>query len=134
LPQNSILPEDGSSKPVMVLRSVVFPAPLAPTKATISPSAMVKETPHKRLNPAVERMDVAHFQHGPVSQIHLDHIFAGGDFLWGSFGNLLTVVEHDDPIAQAHNGFHDVLDHDDGNPLIPNPDDQVHCLSYLGRV
>ena len=44
-PWKKILPEKGSSRARMVRRSVVFPAPFAPTTLTISPCSTVMEMP-----------------------------------------------------------------------------------------
>jgi hypothetical protein len=47
VPFQRIAPARGRRRPEMVLSVVVLPAPFEPTRATISPSATVKEIPFK---------------------------------------------------------------------------------------
>ena len=44
VPSKTISPETARSRPEMVLRMVLFPAPFAPMSVTIFPSSMSKET------------------------------------------------------------------------------------------
>jgi hypothetical protein len=50
-PLNRISPEEGSNLPLMILNSVVFPAPFGPITAWRSFSCMVKSTPMRTLRP-----------------------------------------------------------------------------------
>jgi hypothetical protein len=46
-PSRKIRPPEGGANPITAFNKLLFPAPLAPTKATVSPRATDKETPNK---------------------------------------------------------------------------------------
>lgn len=46
-PSSRMRPPDGGTRPVMAFSRLDFPAPLAPTMATVSPSATQRSTPKR---------------------------------------------------------------------------------------
>src|SRR5574341_855896 len=50
-PPRRTWPADGRIRPLMTLKSVVFPAPLGPISPTISPGAIRKQTPERAVRP-----------------------------------------------------------------------------------
>src|SRR4029453_9966540 len=111
-------PDDGASSPAIVLSSVDFPAPLPPINVTISPWATSSDTersastaPYRVTSSRTSSMGV-----DVLAQIDLEHGGIGLDFRRRALGDLLAVVENDDPVGHAHDEAHVVLDDEDRDP------------------
>src|SRR5262249_30989793 len=117
-PSNQISPRSGVSSPAMVLRSVVFPAPFAPTSATASPARTWSETPCSATTPVPYATCASRTSSSgralvsatiPLSQIRRDHSLVAGDVLGPALRQLFAAVEHHDPVGERHDHFHHVL-------------------------
>ena len=87
-----------------------------------------------RGNAAVGCADACKLDHGAASgrdvrvartEIGADHFRIFDDFLRVAFGDLLPVVEHNDVFRHRHDGAHQVLDDDDGEPAARQFTDQA---------
>src|SRR5437016_2881876 len=138
------LPARAFSRPDTTESSVDLPAPLEPMSATISPSRMSRLTSQRTCTApyAAERFSTRsirplwrHSSAGALcvllAEVRFDHFAVAHDLLRRAFGNLLTVVQDDDALAQAHDGFHHVLDHEDRHTRGVHLADQLHRLLDL---
>src|SRR5262245_47880861 len=116
-----ISPPSGRTMPMRHLMSVLLPLPLVPSKATVSPSRTSMETPC--------RTRTAPY---PASTFRTTILLAKVGLLDGrvphdlvrrALGDARAHVEDDDPLREAHHRAHDVLDHDDGDPLLVQPEE-----------
>src|SRR5262245_50920411 len=121
-PSNQISPRSGVSSPAMVLRSVVFPAPFAPTSATASPARTWSATPCRPTTPVPYATCASRTSSSgralvsatiSFSQIRRDHALVAGDVLGPALRQLLAAIEHHDPVGERHDHFHHVLHHAD---------------------
>ena len=67
VPRSMMRPRAGRSMPAMVRISVVLPAPLAPTMATIAPSGDLERHAVERADVAVEHFEVLDGEHHTAS-------------------------------------------------------------------
>src|SRR5436309_8085284 len=111
LPSNTISPVC-RTVPDTARRVVVLPAPLAPSRVTISPSATVSETPCRALigpyRASTPRSSSSVDSFGP--QVRLDHIRTCLHLAGRSLGDLAPEVEHVHAVADRHHELHVVLD------------------------
>ena len=56
--------------------------------------------------------------HVAGSEISADYLGVGDDFLGRPFGDLLTMIEHNDVTRHRHDGAHHMLDDDDGQSAL----------------
>src|SRR5262252_1646636 len=121
-PSNQISPRSGVSRPATVLRSVVLPAPFAPTSATASPARTWSETPCSATTPVPYATCASLTSSNgrvlvsatvPLAQIRGDHALVAGDVLGPSLRQLLAAVEHHNPVGERHDHLHHVLHHAD---------------------
>src|SRR2546425_5832173 len=161
-PANLISPRCGATSPATALRSVVFPAPFAPISATISPGCTASETPWRASTPAPYATSTARTSRsapsrdadgaeadgvGPVpprgagsaaptvvlAEIGLNDRVVPDDLRRRALGDLLSVVEDDDPLGEGHHDLHDVLDHAERQAeLAVDPAHQLHRGRRLG--
>src|SRR6476646_2283922 len=114
LPSNTISPVC-RTVPDTARSVVVLPAPLAPSRATISPSATVSETPCKALigpyrastpcsSSSVDSLD---------PQVGLDHVRICLHLAGRSLCDLAAEVEHVHAVADRHHQLHVVFDEQD---------------------
>ena len=88
---------------------------------TISPSSTVSEMPLQGVDVAVVGVDVTELEesHGQAlagraaAEVGLDDPGIGADLGGRALGDLLAVVEDRDPVADAHDDPHVVLDEQD---------------------
>src|SRR4029434_11021105 len=143
-PAKRMSPLRAGTRPAIVFNSVVFPAPLAPTRATISPGLTCSDTPWSASAPAPYATCTSRTSRSgsfpsvsvtPVlAEISLDHLLVPDDFLGRPFHQLLAVLEDDDPLGQRHHHLHHVLDHAESYfELTVDPAHQLHRLRRLGR-
>src|SRR5581483_7540983 len=68
-------------------------------------------------------------------EIGLDHLWIVPNFLWRSFRDLKTIIEHINTLANAHDQRHIVFDEEDRNlELFPELTDEPHEGLLFGRV
>ena len=68
-----------------------------------------------------------------VSKIGVDDRFVAHDLRRLSFGENLTEMQHDGAVDERHDDFHHMLDHQDGDALIPHAADEGDAGLRLGR-
>src|SRR5438067_12484502 len=98
---------------------VVFPAPLAPRIATISPSSTLRSTSWSTRRwpyPAVRRPSSSSGTAG--SEIRLDDRRIVADRLRGTFGDLATEAQYHHLVGDAHDQAHVMLDQQHGQPVL----------------
>src|SRR5262245_20843830 len=93
--------------------SVLLPAPLGPTSATISALPTLSVTPDSAARSPYDacRSRTSSTVGGP--QIDVDHEGIGGDRRRRSLGDLLAGAQDQDPLRQVEESPDDVLDHDE---------------------
>src|SRR5207248_4041779 len=113
-PMNVIVPASGGTTPLIVLNNVDFPAPFGPTRVTNLPSATDSVTLVNARRPpyATERSRTSSMLTGQpfLSEIGLDHRGILDDGARQSCREHAAVVQHHEPIGEAHHRVHGVLD------------------------
>ena len=103
LPSKRMLPEVGFFSPEIVRRVVVFPAPFAPIRVTISPSLTVREMPFKAwITPKWTFKSFISSMVYVLPQIGFDDLAVALDLIGRAVGNDHTVVQNIDPFADLH--------------------------------
>ena len=110
------MPDQGLITPEMVLSRVVLPGSVGTDQGDeltfvdleADRSQRTWTLPYPVLRPST--CSIAFFP-----KIDFDHLLVRRHFRRRTFGDLLPVVQHDDAVADVHDGLHHVLDHDDGD-------------------
>src|SRR5689334_5210366 len=96
-----MLPRRGRSSPATVFSSVLLPAPLGPSSATISPGPTVSDTADStRMSPYAASRSRMSSTHGALligAEIDVDDGGVRRDRCGRSLGDLLAGAQHDDP-------------------------------------
>src|SRR6185437_9397288 len=115
-PLKQISPPRFLMSPEITRRVVDFPAPFAPISVTISPSSTWRSMPlrafmppYPALSPLTLRSDIARAGDRPRPQIGFDHDTVALDFRGRALADLAAVVQHGEPLADAHDDPHLVL-------------------------
>src|SRR5438876_3302685 len=123
-------PRCGRTRPATHFISVLLPLPLVPSSATVSPASTLSETPRSALtapypasSPSMARLS---------AKIGLLHPLVRHDLGRRADGDDPARVEAHHALGKAHHGLHDVLDHDDGDVLITQADEQIQHFIDLG--
>src|SRR5262245_13195370 len=104
--------------PERLRSSVLLPAALAPTTATISPLATARLTSRRMwTSPYQAFTPVASSKGELLAEVGVDHPAVAHDVGGGALGDLLAVVQDDDALGYAHDHGHHVLDHEQRHPL-----------------
>src|SRR5262245_16205457 len=115
---------------MMHLIKVLLPLPLVPSSATVSPSRTSMETPWRtRTAPypaATSRTTIL------LAKIGLLDGRIAHDLRRSALGDSIARVEDHDPLREAHDRAHDVLDHDDRDPLLVQPEQDREDVVHLG--
>ena len=133
-PSKTMLPATGRCAPAMVRSNVVFPAPLAPTSARVSPSSMRERHAANRLEQPVLRIDRAHLEqaHGTAAPRYASMTRVSASTSVGqTVGDDPSGVEAHETIDRLHEDVHDVLDPDDGDAAPAQLLDGAHQLDRL---
>src|SRR5262245_47659844 len=120
-PSNVIVPDTGGTTPLIVLNRVDFPAPFGPTSVTKRPSGTDRVTSVRARKPpyATERLFTSSMprprpsvegsrrscilaRHPLLAEVGLDHRMILDDRARQAGREHPAVVEHDEPIGQAH--------------------------------
>src|SRR4029077_12662480 len=138
---NRMAPLHGRTRPEMAWFNVDFPAPLAPSTATMSPCGTLRPTPRRfsvvrypACRPLTARMvsgiGGSRRQHSAgraVAEIGLHDARIARDRLRRALRNDASFGQDEHMFGKAHDGLHDMLDHDDGDAAAANgPDDRHH--------
>src|ERR687888_2083232 len=120
-----IVPERGWRRPEIALSVVVFPAPLLPRSATISPRPTSSPTPlSARISPYATSSASTLSTAGPPggraarAEVRPDDPCVALDLARRPLRDLLARVEHGHPVGYLHHDAHVVLDQDDREPEI----------------
>src|SRR2546422_2697893 len=131
-----IRPPARASTPEMAMRSVLLPAALAPTTATISPRPTTNDTsqrtrisPYQALSPTVSSCKQI-----LLAEVRLDHAGIAGHRRRRALGDLLAVVENQDAPRDPHDDGHDVLDHQERDAPGVQPAEELDHALDLGRI
>src|SRR5262249_54721423 len=112
-PSSVICPARGTSSPMMVRSVVVLPAPLLPINVTTSPRSTVNEMPRRaRILPYAlcTVCRASKVERSPCAQIGFDHLRITLDVTRRTLRQLGPVIEHCDPVGNAHDYLHMMLD------------------------
>src|SRR5713101_7680347 len=118
-PSKVICPARGTSSPMIVRSVVVLPAPLLPVSVTTSPRSTVKEMPRKaRMLPQAlwTVCRASKVERSPCAKIGFNHLWVTLDHTRRPFCQLGAIIEHRDPIGNAHDHFHVMLNQQDTQP------------------
>src|SRR5512139_2925791 len=134
---NRISPERAGRRPEMVLRRLVFPAPLAPMIVTISPARMCIVTffsTFSRPYPASRFLILSMPASRVVPEVHADHFPVLLDREGPVLRDLLSETQHDDLVRDPHDERHVVLHKEHGDPHVADPPDQPPHLVRFPHV
>src|ERR1700754_1835663 len=135
VPSKTILPWATGRRPEMARIVVDLPAPFAPINATISPSPTVRLMPCKAsIRPYASVMLSSSSSIGGNPQIRGDDLRVVPHLGRRPFGDLLAELEHHDPVGDAHDQAHVVLDQQHRHPGVADLADQRQQILLLRRV
>src|SRR5271169_258490 len=126
-----IVPSQGRSRPAMVRRMVIFPAPLDPMRLTTSPRRTVRETSCTARTPLYPTDNPLMSSMVPLSQIGSDDLRVDDDLLRHVLHDFPPRVDPDNSMRQLHDRFHDVLHDHQCNAVLLYLADQGHHLLEL---
>src|SRR5690349_4404800 len=134
-PLKRMRPAATGRRPEIARMTVVLPAPFAPMSATTSPSPTVRLTPCRAwmrpYSSVILSSSSSIDRHPQVGGVHLR---IGGDLGRRAVGDLATELQHHDPVGDAHDQPHVVLDEQHGDAGVADAPDQLEELLLLGRV
>ena len=114
----------GRTRPMTHFISVLLPLPLVPSSATVSPLCHIERDAAQRPHRAVAGIEVldgeAKCQDRPPALADCAMTSAGAPIAM-----ILPASRHITRSREAHHRLHDVLDHDDGDVLAAEADEQV---------
>src|SRR3954466_5125504 len=133
-PSKRILPFLESIDPATPRRVVLLPAPLAPIRLTISPSATSKDRSRTAgTSPyASSRFFTSRSKRPP--EVGLDHARVRLHFSRRAFEEPHAVIHDQDTLGDVHNEVHVVLDHDDGRAAFADHGKLFEDKPHFGRV
>src|SRR5512139_2873489 len=127
-----ISPERARRSPEMVLRRLVFPAPLAPMIVTISPDRMCIETFFSTLSrpyPDSRFLILSMPASRVVPEVHADHFPVLLDREGPVLRDLLPETQYDDLVRDPHDERHVVLHEEHGDAHVADlPDQPAHFV------
>src|SRR5262245_43820992 len=126
-------PPVGLRRPTKAFKVVVFPAPLAPISVTTSPLRTSRSMPFTALIPPYETVTPL-TSSKCASQVGRDDRGVAPDLVGCALGNLPSVVEYGDPVAQAHDEPDIVLDQEERRAVGANFLEKTRQLHRLGGV
>src|SRR5665647_1403934 len=103
-------------RPMAERSSVVFPAPLRPTRVTTSPWCTLRETP-PRTRASPYQADSPSISSMSLPQIGGDDLVVHAHLLVASLGENLALLQHGDLTGKVANDVHVVVDEHDGEAL-----------------
>src|SRR5260370_962185 len=121
--------------PERLSSSVLLPAAFAPTTATISPAATSRLTSRRMWTSPYQAFTLAASSKGEIfPEVGVDHPAVLHDVGRRPLGDLFPVVQDDDPLGDAHDHGHHVLDHEKRHPLGVQGLQKADHAVDLGRV
>src|SRR5438046_4210491 len=116
-PEKMIWPLRGSMAPATPRRLVVLPAPLAPMRVTISPSATSKEMSRTAGTSPYASSRFCTLRSKFTAKVGCDHRRVVLHFARRALAQRLAVVHDDDALGDDHDQVHVVLDDDHRDAL-----------------
>src|SRR5439155_16832713 len=134
-PSNVIVPWFERSRPEIVRRVVLLPAPFEPIRATSSPSPTCSDTPWRARIAPYRTWTSASSSNTRGSQVGGHDRGVGADGGGHAVGDDPAVVEDLDSVAEVHDQ-RDVVRHEDDRDavLVADPADEAQQLLGLDRV
>src|SRR6185436_12486727 len=131
-PRKEIDPARVRARPMIERIAVVLPMPLRPRSETASPWFTRSENPNSTwLAPyAVSRSRTSSSK--LVSQVGAAHVLVGADFGRSAACDDPAVHQHGDPVGEAEDRVHVVLDEEHGHAGADPADERDHALRFLG--
>src|SRR5215475_9592824 len=123
-------PARGRTMPMTHFISVDLPLPLVPSSTTVSPVLTLSDT--------FSRTRTAPYAASIFSMVRLlakvspFHLGIANHRVGQAVGDFLAGDQHDQPLRELHHRAHDVLDQNDGDPALVQPDEQAHDVVDLG--
>src|SRR5689334_23231285 len=118
-PLKVIVPWATGRSPEIARMVVDFPAPLAPIRATISPSPTVRLMPCRAwMRPYINVTSFSSSSIGRHSQVRRDHSRVVPHLGGRPLSDLLAELQHHDPVGHTHDQAHVVLDEQHGHPAV----------------
>src|SRR5579875_1982154 len=117
-PRKRMLPRQAGTRPMRTLRRVVLPAPLAPSRTTLSPSWTATSTPHSTWTRPYPASMPAAASRSPAmcrSQEDFDDAGVAGRRREWSLEDRPPGVEHHHTVRHPVDEAHEVLDHEKRN-------------------
>src|SRR5579871_3577128 len=115
----------------MVRRSVVLPAPLGPSSATISPSSTVSDTCQRACRSPWDASSSCTVSMRYPAQVGVDNPLIARDRAGSALGDLLTGAKHHDAVGDPKHRLHEMLDHNDRDAHPPDPLDQLDSQDHF---
>src|SRR6516225_933084 len=110
-------------------RVVVFPAPLLPTSATISLRAISKAISRSTVISPYPALNASTRSNGSLmaffTEIGGDDLIIAEHFLRLAFSDFFATTQNQQPVRQALNCLHHVLDHQNANAPVANLFDDI---------
>src|SRR6266508_2031814 len=136
-----MLPWTGRTMPASAFRQVLLPAPFAPISATSSPSRTWRSMPRsastapyatrRSLTSSMGRLSTEAIV---LAEIGLHHARVRPDDRGRALGQLLSVLQHGDPIRDPHHEVHVMLDQQDRRATRADANDELVQLADLSRI
>src|SRR6185437_4550668 len=118
--------------PITHFISVLLPLPLVPSSTTVSPPAIRIETSSStRTAPYEASIPSTMMLLALGAKVRSHHARVLQHLLRQSVSNLLAGNEHDQALRKGHHRPHDVLDHDDGDAALVEPDQQLDDVLHF---
>src|SRR5262245_31789878 len=123
-------PALGRTIPMMHLMSVLLPLPLVPSSTTVLPAATLSDT-SSRTRAWPYAASIAS-RRRLLSKIRPHHVGIMNHLLRHAVSDLAAGNQHDEPLREAHDRGHDVLDEHDGDAALVELDEQRDDVRHLG--
>src|SRR5919108_2368034 len=125
-PATATSPSRAGTRPMIACSVVDFPAPFGPIRPTISPPATSSErfrtagtAPYRTSRFRTERAGASLIVHeGRLAEVGSRDVEVGADLGGSPLGEGAALVEDDDPVADAHDERHVVVDQEDARVVV----------------
>src|SRR5690606_14828809 len=134
-PSSLTVPLLTGSRQASARSKVVFPAPLEPTTAMISPSLTVRSTPNSTsVSPYETCRSVTSSKDIVISQVSTHHTFFSQHFAWRAVRNLLALIQDHNAIGHIQHRFNVVLDQQNRHPVFSQLPYEVQQTMHFRQV
>src|SRR4051812_38364735 len=133
-PSKRIFPFLESIDPATPRMVVLLPAPLAPIRLTISPSATSKDRSRTAATSPYASSNSSTLRSKGTAQVGLDHARVRLHFARRALEEAHAVVHDQDALGDVHHEIHVVLNHDDGRAAFADQGKSFQEKPDFGRV